>query len=109
MTVWIAQCKCPQGHAILASADEAETALQAWETIVAPLRNRITELIRKRILNPWCGICRATNDSWRYEVATTRWLTMAEALPALKQNEAEQRAAAAVIGDGDPGPGSELP
>jgi hypothetical protein len=97
--VWIAQCLCPQRHCILATAGEADTGLLAYESVAMPLREDIAKKLQARELNPWCGLCHAPADSWRYEVGRTRWRTMAEAMPALKQVEAEEAITAALLGD----------
>jgi hypothetical protein len=39
--VWIAQCLCPQRHAILTSAGEAADRDEAEDDIEQPLRGRI--------------------------------------------------------------------
>jgi hypothetical protein len=44
-------------------------------------------------------LCQATAETWTYEVNRTRFPTMAEALPALREIEREQIATAALFGD----------
>jgi hypothetical protein len=86
--VWIAQCLCgPQRHAIIATAGEAEGRAGAERYVLQPLEFRVASLLRAKTLNPWCGICRALVESWRYELGRTAFATMAEAMPALKRNE----------------------
>jgi hypothetical protein len=96
--VWIAQCLCPARHAILASVGEAESYREARDKIMHPLRAQVEELVGDGTLNPFCGICYAPSDTWRYEVGRTRFTTMAEALPTLKETEAKQLATAAILG-----------
>jgi hypothetical protein len=98
--VWIAQCLCPQRHAILAAAAVAEDEADAQETIVKPLRTQITDLVRIGALNPWCGLCHAPIDDWRYEVGRTPFRSMEEGTSSLRQSEREQAATRQAFGDG---------
>ena len=68
--VWIAQCLCPQRHCILAAADEANDENEATR-ISAWLQRRIAAKLIAGELSPWCGLCRAPVESWRYEVTRT--------------------------------------
>jgi hypothetical protein len=97
--VWIAQCLCPQRHAILASADEAETPAAAAVSVLDPLRARVSSLLQAGVLNPWCGQCNARSETWQYELGRTPFHSMEEAMPALKQSEAEQMLARFAFGD----------
>jgi hypothetical protein len=95
MTVWIAQCLCPDRHCIVAAADEAESRMAA-EYILQVLRRQVTDLVKNGTLNPYCGICEAPSAQWHYEVARTRFETLANAMPELRETEAENLVAAAV-------------
>ena len=97
--VWIAQCLCPGRHTIMASAGEAEDAEAAEEQIAAPLREAISDALRVGVMNPWCGLCKAGSETWHYEIGRTRFRTIEEATPALRQNEAEQAVTRQVFGD----------
>lgn len=97
--VWIAQCLCPQRHAILATAGEADDEANAEVAIRAPLRATIGDLIELGQLNPWCGLCNAKADTWKYELTRSRFRTMEEGEPELRKAEAEQMVMAAVFGD----------
>ena len=55
--------------------------------------------LARRELNPWCGLCRTRSDTWKFELARTRWRTMAEALPELNELEAENAVARALLDD----------
>lgn len=90
LRVWVAQCVCPQGHAILAAAGEAEGESAAEQDVAAPLRSQVAELLRTEVINPWCGLCKSPVDSWRYKLGRTRFRSMQEAEPALRQSEREQ-------------------
>lgn len=96
--VWIAQCLCPQRHCILAAADvvEDEAAAQA---IVARLREGLATAQEAGVINPWCGLCHAAAESWRYECSRTQFRSIAEATPTLKEDERQQRLIAALWGD----------
>jgi hypothetical protein len=87
--VWIAQCLCPQRHAILAAANEADDRSEA-EELVTQLRTQVTRMIGSGTLNPWCGLCGTPRERWLYEVERTRFATMREAMPALRFSEREQ-------------------
>lgn len=97
--VWIAQCLCPARHCILAGAEVAATRDEAEREILAPVREQVADWLRRESLNPWCGLCGAKADSWRYEIGRTRFRTMAEAMPSMRESEARQAAARAVFGD----------
>lgn len=96
--VWIAQCLCPDRHAILANAGEAETEQEAEQQITT-LRETIAVLLDADFINPWCGICNAKPETWHYEVRRTPFETMAEAMPALQVEADKNALAAAVFGD----------
>lgn len=96
--VWIAQCICPGRHAILALSGEAENAAEA-EPIVSMLRIQVGALLEARVFNPWCSLCHAKSETWRYEVGRTRFTSMEEAKPHLEQNQREQAAVNAAFGD----------
>ncbi len=97
--VWIAQCLCPQRHCILAASGEVDGEAEAEIALTQPLRYRVASLIRERTLNPWCGICRATLETWTFEVGRTRWETLGEAMTELKRIEAEQVATGVTFGE----------
>lgn len=99
MSVWIAQCLCPQRHAILAASGEAEDQATAEKDLIEPLRAHVTRMIGSGTINPWCGICKAPLESWRYEVGRTRFATMAEAEPVMRQSEREQAEVRRMFGD----------
>ena len=80
MTVWLAQCKCRNDHAILAASGEAENADEAQD-IVRELRQAIAKFLASEGANPWCGICHAPAGDWRYEVRPTQFKTVEDAMP----------------------------
>jgi hypothetical protein len=96
--VWIAQCLCPEMHCIMAAADEADSDADA-ETIRAELRGQVTDLLKLRALNSWCGICGAKSATWKYELDRTRFRTMADAAQTLARLQLGNLAAAALFGD----------
>lgn len=102
--VWIAQCLCgPNRHAIVAAVAEADNQAAA-EAIRAELIASVASMRSASVLNPWCGICGASEAGWRYEIGRTPYRSMAEAQPALAHTEAENAAAAAVFGSHGPKP-----
>lgn len=97
--VWIAQCLCPQRHAIMATAGEAENEPEAQEAILKPLRQHLASAVIVGAINPHCGLCNAQIETWNYEVARTRFRTLKEAEPELRKAEGEQVVMAAIFGD----------
>lgn len=95
--VWIAQCLCPQRHAILAGVQMARDKAEAEETVLGPLRDQVASLLLDRTIDPWCGLCKAPTETWFYEVRRTR-LSMEEAMPELRRLEAENAAARLLLG-----------
>jgi hypothetical protein len=91
--VLLVQCLCPQRHAILAAASD----LYGAELLTTSLREQLRRWLETGTINPWCGLCGAPRETWTYEVGVTRYRTMAEAEPALRQLEAEQIRSAAVL------------
>lgn len=87
--VWIAQCLCPQRHAILAAANEADDRKEA-EDLIAQLRTQVTRMIGSGTFNPWCGLCKAPIESWFYELRRMPFHSMQEAEPVLRQSERAQ-------------------
>lgn len=96
--VWIAQCLCPERHAIMAVSGEADNAEDAAD-ITWALREKVEELLHSRAINPWCGLCNALSFTWRYELGLTRFRTMEEATAELRRNEAEQAVTRQLYGD----------
>jgi hypothetical protein len=50
-------------------------------------------MLAMKAMDPYCGICGARE--WAYEDASTKFESLAEAMPHLEQSEAAQRRAAA--------------
>lgn len=90
MRVWLAQCLCPQRHSILAAADEAEDEAEAEDKLMEILRVQIKRMIGSGTIDPKCGLCGAPAESWGYELGRTRFTSMPEAEPELRQSEREQ-------------------
>ena len=86
--VWLAQCLCPQRHAILAAASQAD-GLEKAQTIARELQQHIAALLANNLLNPWCGLCRAPRTTWKIELFETRYATLEEAQPTLRKIEEE--------------------
>jgi hypothetical protein len=97
--VWIAQCLCPQRHCIMAAYGVADSEEAASAEIAWPLREAVDEALQAGLLNPWCGICKAGSEMWRYEVGRTKFRTKEEAAPLLQRLEAAQAATRMVFGE----------
>lgn len=97
--VWIAQCLCPSRHAILGGAGEANDRAEAEELVLRPLERLIAECLAAGVLNPWCSLCGAKRESWKFEVARSRFKNMAEANPVMREEEEKQAITRAIWGD----------
>ena len=97
--VWIAQCLCPSRHCVMAVAGEAKSYKEAETSVLTPLVSQVAKLLTERTLNPWCALCKAAADQWKYEVRRSRFRTIEEAEPMLRQTEGEQIITNALWGD----------
>ena len=97
--VYLAQCLCPQRHAILAASGEALDQIEAEAEVLAPLKAAIGRLVAMGGIGRECGLCGASDDTWTYDVGRTPWRTMAEAKPHLEELERQQAAVNAAFGD----------
>jgi hypothetical protein len=66
------------------------------EEAVDALRTMVTNGIALGMFNPWCGICKSRD--FHYEVGGTRFRTMAEAEPHLREIERQNAIARAILG-----------
>lgn len=107
--IHIVQCLCPSRHCIMAALydpnDETRGVMydpqdETRAGGIPAVRAAIDLAIAAKTIDPWCGICKAKSDTWRYEDSPTLWRTMAEALPAAKALEAANRATAAFLKTG---------
>lgn len=83
---------------MMAAVAEAENEADA-QRIRTDLRRQVLSFLKSGALNPWCAICGAQLATWRYELRRTVWASMDEAMPHIRQTEAENLAANAVWGD----------
>jgi hypothetical protein len=97
--VWIAQCLCPQRHAIVAAAGEADDRRDAERGILAELKTTVRRWLRADVINPHCGICHADKATWKFEVDRTPWATMDEAKPAIDRIAHENLATGMAYGE----------
>lgn len=87
MRVRIIQLLCPARHCIVAVAYVSPGG--DADTIVAEgLRATFDKSVTAGHFNPWCELCRSRE--FHIEDAATPFATMAEALPALKEEERKQ-------------------
>ena len=88
--IWITQWLCPQRHASIALAwDDQETSSMEIE-------KRGEEIYNSGAINRWCGICCGELHS---EHGRTRFQTMDEAKPFLKECERANAEARAILGN----------
>lgn len=99
MTVWLAQCLCPDRHTVLALAGEAVDREQAEREIAAPFRATLDDVIHLQLVNPWCSLCHAPRERWIFELERTLFDTLEAAAPHLQRLEAEQAQVRAMWGD----------
>jgi hypothetical protein len=105
MKARIAQCLCPQRHAIVAyvfndpETDDArckQMLLAAVGVLLAGGGRTLGAPLDK--INPWCGICGTHKSSWIYEVCWTKEFdTYEQALAVVKELEAEQIVGRAIL------------
>lgn len=98
-TVWIVQCLCPRRHAILAGANMAEDKAEAQDVLLTPFRDQVASLLLDRTIDPWCLLCKAPTETWFYEIKRTRFRSMEEAMPELRQMEDENAIARLLLGN----------
>lgn len=87
-SVLLLQCLCPARHCVLAFAGEAPPA--TVESMTAAARAGVEAAIAAGKMRPVCALCQAPRELWSFEVAELPDHTLAEVLPALQQQEAEQ-------------------
>jgi hypothetical protein len=87
--IHITQCLCSNRHAIIAFAWEEPD--QTPESAIDKIKEVISHAVEQKILNPWCAIC----DSYDfiYEDGITRFMSMEEAIPHIRDVEEENMAA----------------
>lgn len=88
MKVRIVQLLCPQRHCVLATAYQSPDGRPILE-MAARLRESFDEWVN-RGANPWCGLCQSRE--LRCEDAATRFETMEQAMPFLRENERREAA-----------------
>lgn len=87
--VHLVQCKCPADHAIMAAAFEEPPEDIAHATEM--LKGVIELTISSKKIRPFCAICDAPSDQWRFEVRSLENTSLAEIKPILEASERQQR------------------
>ena len=87
MKVYIAQLKCPNNHCVLACAGEHGNDIDA-KILAYTLGQAFADLSAAGKIKHECYICLATDLN--IEIMPTRFATLQEAAPMLRQLEAEQ-------------------
>lgn len=85
MSVYLTQCLCPQRHAIIALAFEAESDHEAVAVHQPDMIARMKTFFKSGAINAHCGICGSTELF--FETGRTRFKTVDEATPALEHTE----------------------
>jgi hypothetical protein len=86
--VYIAQLMCPERHCVVGMAGEFESQQEAEPALSHLLGLMFGEMVRGGVKEE-CGLCHATR--LRVEVAPSRFRTMEEATPVLRELEERQR------------------
>jgi hypothetical protein len=92
--IHIIQCLCPERHAIFATCYDPKEMPD--DVAMATMQATVEEWLAKKIINPWCGIC-GSRAAWHYETRRTRFTTMEQALPEMKELETANRVSRALI------------
>lgn len=96
--VYLAQLHCPASHCILALAasrvEEQADEQQFMLDLAQALKEGAKRAHREGKINSFCGICGAEAKQWAVSVGPTKYSSMAEAEPALREQERVQREAA---------------
>jgi hypothetical protein len=91
--VYIAQVLCPKRHAIIGHAFELSDELAddpaEREAVFTKLISAVDDASAAG-MNPWCGICGAPRATWLVELGRTRWTSLQEAEPHLRENQRNQ-------------------
>lgn len=82
MNVHLIQLLCPSRHCIFALAYEHP---EMSDEDVKTAASRTWESMQKCGFNPWCALCDSRNLN--FEVGVTKYASMEEAYPHLKQTE----------------------
>jgi len=104
----VVQCLCPQRHCILALAfkdevPDAEAIAYARGAVASVMGETHYDPETLKLLgltfplNPWCGLCGAKADTWRYEVGVMREQDWDRAVSELRANEQAQQESAALL------------
>lgn len=96
MAVHIVQVLCPQRHCIFAFAYEPDGKEITDPAMIRKAEETLREMIAKKEINAHCGLCGST--TLRAEAGRTRFATMAEAMPHIKQEEAKQMLTRLLLG-----------
>jgi hypothetical protein len=84
MKVYLAQLKCPQNHCVFAVAGEYESD-EAANELALRLGFEVGAMVKAGEIKHECTLCLAT--ALRVEIGRTRFATMAEAEPHLRENQ----------------------
>lgn len=85
--VHITQCLCPDRHCIMAIVWKEPDFTP--ETAIRKLEGIVSDMIAKKTLNPWCGLC--NSRTLKCEDGVTRFKTIEEAMPVIKRVELMQQ------------------
>jgi len=87
--VFLVQCLCPQRHAIVANPYEADADLDeaGKRELMQRTEDQVATLIAVGIIDPWCGLCKATQESWTCSIGRTSYSIIEDAMPALREFE----------------------
>ena len=99
MPVHLIQLLCPQRHAIVALAYEADGGAEGDKAAVRRLKLQWTGMVASGGFNPWCGVC--GSREMHCEGAPTKFKTLKEAAPFLREEEGKNMLARSQVGQGE--------
>jgi hypothetical protein len=98
MPLYLVQLLCPKRHTILVRVYETEGGEVRDLAEAYALKTQWEVLLESGAANPWCGIC--GSPELRFESGKTRWETLKEAAPFIKEDALKNAIARAVIDKG---------
>ena len=94
MPIFAARLCCPKGHLIIMGAAEGDEALGSDRTYFHRL---LFDELMDLDFNPYCGVCKAPQDSWHMDIERLKLSTFEEALAYLKEMQEKERLELALL------------
>jgi hypothetical protein len=65
----------------------AELSEEERDAAKVPVIEAVKRFLENGTIDSWCGLCKAPSTLWAFEIGRTKWKTLEEAMPALKNQE----------------------